>query len=205
MDSLTHQISAFATSLRFQDLSNATVVATKQRVVDTLACMLGARDCDAVRISRALSEGAVPKRWPGRVVSHPDRATSESAAFSNSLMGRYLDYNDTGPGSHPSDCIGGFLAIAESAQADGERLLSAIVVAYETIIRLAFGTKFRQRGWDQGFATAVGTAAGAAHMLRLSVPAAASAVAIAAVANLPLRASRAGQLSLWKAAATPFA
>lgn len=205
MDSLTRQVSSFAASLAFRDLGDQIVVATKQRVVDTLACMLGARDCDAVRITRALTEGAIPKRWPGRLVSRTERTTGESAAFSNSLMGRYLDYNDTGPGSHPSDCIGGFLAIAEAAQADGQRLLSAVVVAYETIIRLAFGTKFRQRGWDQGFATAVGTAAGAAHLLGLSVPATASAVAIAAVANLPLRASRAGQLSLWKAAATPFA
>jgi 2-methylcitrate dehydratase len=205
MDSLTRQISSFAASLAFNDLTQDLVAATQQRIVDTLACMLGARDCDAVRMTRALSEGATPKRWPGRVVSRTERTTSESAAFANSLMGRYLDYNDTGPGSHPSDCIGGFLAIAEAAQADGQRLLSAVVVAYETIIRLAFGTKFRQRGWDQGFATAVGTAAGAAHLLRLSVPATASAVAIAAVANVPLRASRAGQLSLWKAAATPFA
>jgi 2-methylcitrate dehydratase len=131
--------------------------------------------------------------------------TAESAAFVNSVMSRYLDYNDSAPGNHPSDCIGGLLSIAEAAGADGKRLIAATIVAYEIIFRLAFGSKMRQKGWDQGFGLAVGTAAGAGHLLGLPADTIGHAVAIAATANVPLRTSRAGQLSYWKAAATPFA
>ena len=205
MDALTLQISRFAESFAHADLQQPLINAAKQRLIDTLACALGARSCEPVRIALSLSEGAVPLRWKGRVISFPERTTAESAAFINSVMSRYLDYNDTGPGSHPSDCIGGLIAIAEAVEADGKRLLAATIIAYEIIFRLAFGTKFRQKGWDQGFGTAVGTAAAAGHLLGLPQGRIAHAVAIAAVANVPLRASRAGQLSYWKAAATPFA
>jgi 2-methylcitrate dehydratase len=139
------------------------------------------------------------------VLTRSNRQTAETAAFVNSAMGRYLDYNDTGPGSHPSDCLGAIFAIVEAVQASGRSLITATVIAYEIIFRLAFGTKFRQRGWDQGFGAAVATAAAAGRLLGLPVDKIAHAIAIAATANVPLRASRAGQLSLWKSAATPFA
>lgn len=180
------------------------LAATKVRLVDTLACAIGGADSEAARIGLSLGEGAVPKRWPGRIVGSRARTTAETAAFVNSAMTRYLDFNDTGPGSHPSDCIGALLAIAEPAQADGKRLIEAVVVAYEVLIRLAFGTRFRQRGYDQGFVSAVATAAGVGRLLGATPEVIAHGISIAAVANVPLRASRAGNLSYWKSAATPF-
>jgi 2-methylcitrate dehydratase len=205
MDELTRRIAAFAEAQKFDTLPPAIVDATRLRLVDTLACVVGGRDSEAAQIGLALTDGAVPKSFPGRVIGYRDRNTAETAAFVNSAMGRYLDYNDTGPGSHPSDCIGALFAIAEAAGASGGELIAATVVAYEIIFRLAFGTKFRQRGWDQGFGAAIATAAGAAQLLRLPLEQIAHAVSIAAVANVPLRASRAGNLSYWKSAATPFA
>ena len=205
MDNLTARISRFAQSFSYEDVSDVLADAVKQRLIDTLACAIGGRSCEPARIARSLSEGATPLKWTGRMVSFPGRTTAESAAFANSIMSRYLDYNDTVPGSHPSDCIGGLMAIAEAAGADGKRLISATLVAYEVIIRMVFGSKLRQKGWDQGFVLAVGTAAGAGHLLGLSADRIAHAVAIAATANVPLRTSRAGQLSYWKAAASPFA
>jgi 2-methylcitrate dehydratase len=38
------------------------------------------------------------------------------AAFANTAAIRYLDFNDTYPGGHPSDCLGALLALAESAR-----------------------------------------------------------------------------------------
>jgi 2-methylcitrate dehydratase len=80
-----------------------------------------------------------------------------------------------------------------------------MIVGYEVALRLIRSTKLRERGWDQGFAIGVGTAAAVANLLRLPLERAADAIAITAVANVPLRATRAGQLSLWKGAATAFA
>ena len=205
MDNLTAEISRFAANLRFADLPGAVVHGARQRLIDTIGCAFGGRDSEAVRIARLTGGAPRPGGRPGRCLTFAERMSVESAAFVNSTMSRYLDFNDTGPGSHPSDSIGGLLAVAESAGADGRRLLGAMVVAYETLVRLAFGTDFRKRGWDQGFVTAVGSAAGTAHLLGLDAERTAHAVAIAACANVPLRASRAGQLSLWKACATPFA
>ena len=205
MDNLTAEISRFAANLRFAALPAEIVHGARQRLIDTIGCAFGGRDAEVVRIARLTGGAPRPGARPGRCLTFADRMSVESAAFVNSTMSRYLDFNDTGPGSHPSDSIGGLVAVAEAAGADGQRLISAMVVAYETLVRLAFGTNFRKLGWDQGFVTAVGSAAGTAHLLGLDAERTAHAVAIAACANVPLRASRAGQLSLWKAVATPFA
>jgi 2-methylcitrate dehydratase len=205
MDDLTKKLSNFAASLQFASLPNVVVHAAKQRLIDTLGCALGGRGALPVTMAREVGEGVVPGRWSGRVIGFPERTTVEIAAFANSIMSRYLDYNDTGPGSHPSDCIGALIAIAETAGADGRRLLTAMVIAYEILLRLAMATKLRQKGWDQGFVTAIGTAAATGYLLQLSADRIAHSIAIAAVSNVPLRASRAGRLSLWKSAATPFA
>jgi 2-methylcitrate dehydratase len=139
------------------------------------------------------------------VLGRRERATGEAAAFINAAMIRYLDFNDTVHGGHPSDTLGAVLAVADAAGADGKRLLSGMVVAYETATRLIAATKLRERGWDQGFAIGIAAAAGVGHMLRLPAERIAHAVAITTVANVPLRATRAGELSKWKGAATAFA
>jgi 2-methylcitrate dehydratase len=205
VDTLTRVIAEYAGSLSFRHLPPEIVHATKQRLVDTLACAVGGYGCEAVAIGRRLAQGAVPQRHAGRLLGFPGAATAEAAAFVNTAAIRYLDFNDTRPGGHPSDCLGGLLAIAEAAGASGERFLTAMIVAYEVAVRLIAATQFRERGWDQGFAIGIGTAAGVGNLLGLPADRIAHAVAIATVANVPLRATRAGELSLWKGAATAYA
>ena len=65
--------------------------------------------------------------------------------------------------------------------------------------------QLREKGCDQGFGISVGVAAGLANMMGLSREVAQHAIAITGVANMPMRASRAGQLSMWKGAATAYA
>jgi 2-methylcitrate dehydratase len=65
--------------------------------------------------------------------------------------------------------------------------------------------KLRERGWDQGFGIGVGTAAGLANLMGLEREAARHAIAITAVANVPMRNTRAGQLSMGKGVATAYA
>jgi len=204
MDGLTQKLARFAVEFPPEALPPEILMAAKIRLVDTLGCATGGYASEAARIGLTLGLGAIPRKWPGRILGRRERTTAETATFVNSAMARFLDFNDTGPGSHPSDCIGALLSIAEAAGATGPRLLSSIVVAYEVLVRMAFGTKFRQRGYDQGFVSAVGTAAGVAHLLGLPLDKAAHGISIAAAANVPLRVSRAGELSYWKSAATPF-
>jgi 2-methylcitrate dehydratase len=205
MDALTSQIANFASRLSYEQLPADVVAAARRFIVDTLACAITARDCESVWIGLRLAEGIAPVRYPGRIICHAQRSSAESATFVNSAMIRNLDFNDQYPGGHPSDCMGAFLAIAEAANADGRRLISAMVVAYELFVRISDATGLRYKGWDQGFAVGIATVAGVAHLLRLAPEQLAEAIAIITVANIPMRNTRAGELSLWKGAATSFA
>ncbi|MGH7770813.1 MAG: MmgE/PrpD family protein [Candidatus Binatia bacterium] len=205
MDNMTHLIAEYASSLSFEELPGEVVHGATQRMVDSLACAIAAYECEPAQIGRRLARGAVPERYPGRILGFPERSTAEDAAFVNTAMVRNLDFNDQYPGGHPSDCLGAFLAIAESAGADGRRLLSSMVVAYELFVRFNDATGLRVKGWDQGFVIGVCTAAGVGNLMRLSPEIIGQAVAITAVANVPMRNTRAGELSLWKGAATAFA
>jgi 2-methylcitrate dehydratase len=205
MDRLTQQIAEFAASLTYQQVPSPILHHARRSLVDTLGCALGGRDCEAARIGRHIVGGAAPRQHPGPVIGSKTPATAEEAAFINTAMIRYLDFNDAWHAGHPSDMLGGLLALAGSAPADGKQLLTAMVVAYEIAFRLIPPTRMRERGWDQGYVIGVATACGIGNMLGLSVEKLAHAIAITAVANVPMRATRAGRLSMWKGAATAFA
>ncbi len=204
MDNLTRQLADHAVALTYDAIPPAVLHRARQSLIDSLGCALGGRDCQAARIATGLAAGSAPSRQAGRILGCAARATAEEAAFINTTMIRYLDFNDAWHAGHPSDMLGGLLALAEAAGADGERLLTALVVAYETVFRLIPPTQMREKGWDQGFNIGIATVCGLGSLLRLERNVVAHAIAITAVANVPLRATRAGELSLWKGAATAF-
>jgi 2-methylcitrate dehydratase len=205
MDDLTFRLADYAASLRFDDLPAEVVQAATQRVVDTIGCAIGGHDCAQAVIGRRLAQGGAPERYPGRLLGTNERSSAEIASFVNTLMIRNLDFNDSHPGVHPSDCLGALLALAEAAQADGRRFLTAMVVAYEIVTQLSDAARLRERGWDQGLAVGVGTAAAVGSLLNLPREQIVHGISITATANVPLRATRAGELSLWKGAATAYA
>jgi 2-methylcitrate dehydratase len=88
---------------------------------------------------------------------------------------------------------------------DGKRFLASMIVVYEIFARLSDAALLSRRGWDQGYAIGIATAAGVANLLKLSAEAAANAVGIAAISNLPLRVTRSGELTPWKNVATAYA
>ena len=131
--------------------------------------------------------------------------SAESAAFVNGCFIRYLDFSDTFPGHHPSDALGALLAVKNIIGRGGADLVTAMVISYELSARFTKIGQFNRRGWDNGYATGIGAAAGTARLLGLSRDRLREAVAIAATATVPLRATRSGQLSMWKGAATAHA
>jgi 2-methylcitrate dehydratase len=204
MDALTRQLADHAVSLTYDRIPAAILVRARQSLIDSIGCALGGRDCEAARIAGNLATGSAPLHYAGRILGSTARATAGDAAFINTTMIRYLDFNDAWHAGHPSDMLGGLLALAEAADAGGKRLLTALVVAYETVFRLIPPTQMREKGWDQGFNIGIGTVCGLGNLLGLDRDTVAHAIAITAVANVPLRATRAGELSLWKGAATAF-
>jgi 2-methylcitrate dehydratase len=204
MDNLTQRLATFAASLTYEQIPPAILRHARRSLVDTIACAFGGADCEAARIGRRVADGAVPRVYAGAIIGSDNQAPAEEAAFINTVMIRYLDFNDAWHAGHPSDMLGGLLALAGSAGADGKRLLTAMVVAYEVAFQMIPPTQMRERGWDQGYVIGIATACGIGNLLGLSVDTLAHAIAITAVANVPMRATRAGKLSLWKGAATAF-
>ena len=204
MDSILESLAEFASTLRYRDVPAAAVDAAKDRLIDTLGCAIAAHDCDAAEIGRSLAGPAARADLAGRILTSKRTTAADAAAFVNTCMIRKLDLNDIIQGGHPSDMLGALLAVAPQIGASGERLVTAMLVAYEVLIRLLKGG-LREKGWDQGFGVSVGAAAGLSNLMGLSRDATQHAIAITAVANVPMRATRSGQLSMWKGAATAYA
>lgn len=209
VDTLTAGIAEFAAGLRYADLPAAVVHAARQRLVDTVGCALGGYRGEPVVLARRLATPVAPgpdgppAGWQ-LGLPEPD-LPADQAAFLNTSALRYLDLNDWFPGGHPSDCLGAHLALAGVSGMTGQRMLTAMVVSYEVFLRLTSASGLRRRGWDQGFAMGVATAAGLGNQLGLDPECIAAAVGIMASAGLSTRATRTGQLSMWKGCATAYA
>ncbi len=205
MDNITRKIAAYASSLTFNHLDEATRHAITQRLIDALGCGLGAHDCEPAQIGRRLAAGATPGKYAGRVLFYGDRLPAEMAAFINTTMIRNFDFNDRYPGGHPSDALGPLIALASEMPVRGERFLASMTVMYEIFARLSDSTQLSRRGWDQGFAISIAAAAGVCNLLRLPLQTIANAIGIAASSNVPLRVTRSGELTPWKSVATAYA
>lgn len=205
MDEVLDRFADFATSLSYADLPAQVVAAARERLLDALACAIAAEAGESARIARALAGPPSAEATGGRIIGSTAQVAADAAAFANTCMIRDLDLNDDYPGGHPSDALGSILAVAPSVGASGEQLITAVVVAYEAVISLLRVVPLRDLGWDQSIAISIGAAAGLANLLGLDREAARHAIGITTVANTALRATRAGQLSMWKGVATAYA
>jgi 2-methylcitrate dehydratase len=203
MPTLADQLARYSRSLRYQDLPGAVVHEVKRRILDSLGCAFGAWRATPCRIARRMGE-SVTLRGGATLWGTRHKTLPDLAAFANGALVRYLDFNDTylakEPG-HPSDNIPAVFAVAETAGTDGKRVIQAVALAYETHCRLCDAAALRPRGWDHVSYGPFSTALAAAHVLRLSVEQTRQAVNLAGVANIALRQTRVGDLSMWKACA----
>lgn len=209
MDYALDQITDFATRTRPSDVPAKAIELATDILLDSIACAMAGRDCPGARTAEAITD--LPRGTGGTVIGRAAAATLEMAAFWNTSMIRYADYNDSLTAGHPSDMLGALIAVAGARQLSGRTLLSGIAVAYEVfhLTMLKHRSYHKHKGAlvdnlsiDQGFFVAVSAAAGIAHMLGYDRTQTRTAVSLAATAGLPLRASRAGELSHYKGVAT---
>jgi 2-methylcitrate dehydratase len=196
---LTTRLARYAVGLSADDLQDEVVACVRQRIVDSLACAVGAYGAAPVNAAIAVA-GSV--RAPASTVFGTRLRTSpDLAAFANGVMVRFLDYNDgymaREPG-HPSDCIPACLALAEAHSLPGTELIAAIVVAYEVQMRLQEAADLHSRGWDHVNYVNVAVAAAAARLLRLDRTRAEHAISLALSGHVAMRQVRSGALSDWK-------
>lgn len=205
--SIVRELAGFVDRAHFDDLSPMARAQLRIRILDSIACALGALPAQLMRrihehTLELGSGGACTLIGGGRSV--PDRA-----AFHNGALVRYLDFNDSylalGETCHPSDNLAPVLAAAEYADASGQTLLTALAVAYQVQTRLSDEAPVRARGFDHATQGAYAVAAGVAKALGLDPVRTANAIAISGTAQNPLRVTRTGTLSNWKGLAYPHA
>jgi 2-methylcitrate dehydratase len=199
---LAERLADYAVKLRYEDLPTRVVHEAKRRFIDSFATAVGAMEADAF---------AIAKRCALRVRSEPaasllggGQTSAEWATFVNGLLIRYLDYNDTYLSlepAHPSDNLAPVLAVGQVAGAGGKELITAAVLAYEIQCRLCDAASLRAHGWDHVTYGAISSAVAACKLLRLDAPKTTHAIGLAGVANVALRQTRSGELSMWKGCA----
>ncbi|HWU39218.1 MAG TPA: MmgE/PrpD family protein, partial [Candidatus Acidoferrum sp.] len=199
------QLAAFAAKASYDHLSEAARQQLKIRVLDGLGCAIGALDGDPIRLLRKHMEefggGGVCTLIGG------GRAAPDRAAFYNSALVRYLDFNDgylaKGETCHPSDNLGAVLAAAEYGRANGREFLAALAAAYQVQCRLSDVAPVRSKGFDHTTQGSYSVAAGVSRALGLDAGRTAHALAICGTAFNALRVTRTGELSNWKGLASP--
>ena len=205
MDITTEYLSDYSSGLTYEKVSPEAIHQVKRTLIDTLGCGVGAFDAEPPSIARRIAS-RVQGNPPAQIIGTRQETSMDLAAFANTSLIRYLDCNDayTARGTgHPSDMIPGVLAVADAHKANGRAVITAITAAYEAFCRMA--DQLPLKTWDQGVYVAIGTACGAGKILGLDRAALAHAIAIAITASVPLRATRIGELSMWKGCATAAA
>jgi 2-methylcitrate dehydratase len=202
---LVQELALYIVKASFEDLSEAARRAIKIRVLDSLGCAIGAVAGEPLEMLRRQLDdfgGAAHCTLIGGGQTAPDRA-----AFYNSALVRYLDFNDSYPAKnetcHPSDNLGAVLAASEYARLDGRKFMAALAVAYQVQCRLSEVAPVRYKGFDHTTQGAYAVAAGVAKALGLDAERTAHALAISGAAFNALRVTRTGQLSHWKGLAYP--
>jgi 2-methylcitrate dehydratase len=198
-------LAAFVARSEYEMLSEDARRTLKAHIIDALGCAIGALDGPPIGMlgAQLADFGGNPLvTLIGGGKTAPDRA-----AFYNSALVRYLDFNDTFLAKketcHPSDNLGAVLAGCEYAKRNGKDLLTALAVAYQIQCRLSEVAPVRAKGFDHTTQGAYAVAGGVARALGLSQKQTANALAISGTAYNALRVTRTGQLSHWKGLAYP--
>jgi len=118
---MARSLASFAVSAHHDQLSGEARGALKIRILDALACALGAMGAEPIGEVRRYVEAMGGR--PSCSLIGGGRTSPDRAALYNGFLVRYLDFNDSylAPHEtcHPSDNLGAVLAAAEYARADG--------------------------------------------------------------------------------------
>jgi 2-methylcitrate dehydratase len=203
MDKTTETIARYVTALCYEDLTPGALHMAKKLLIDAIACAVGGYRGEPSAIARRLAT-QVSGTPPARVLGSGALTSMEAATFANSIMVRYLDFNDTytsvGEG-HPSDALPAVLAVADAYRLDGRQTLLAMAAAYEVYNALCDATSLRDKGWDHGYFVVFAAAVGAGKLMGLDLGQMANAISLASAPNVPTRQTRSGELSMWKGCA----
>jgi 2-methylcitrate dehydratase len=202
---MVHDLASFVHKASYDDIPQSTRSQLKIRVLDSLGCAIGAFGGEPIKFVREQIEDFGGKEHCTLIGG--GRTSPDRAAFHNSALIRYLDFNDSylakNETCHPSDNLGAVLAASEYARISGRDFLTALAVAYQVQCRLSEVAPVRSKGFDHTTQGSYAVAAGVSKALRMSVDKIANAIALSGTAFNALRVTRTGALSHWKGLAYP--
>jgi 2-methylcitrate dehydratase len=201
MQTITEDIGAYASTLKYEDLPAEVIHQAKRFIVDTVGCAFGGFASEPCDIARELA-ALVTSSQPATIFCSGEKTSVELAAFANDVMIRYLDFNDgyisKGSG-HPSDSIAPLLAIAEANHFSGREVIVATVLAYEVFCRICDAWDNKPNGIDHTTMGVIASATGVARLLGLTRQQITEAINITVAGNIALNQTRIGNVSKWKA------
>ena len=162
------KLAQFVVDARLEDLSQATVSAARDVVLDTIGAILaGSRlpeNGNLARLAPTLS-GAGQATIMGHSVG---KVQPVFAAMVNATAGVALELDEGSRlgGGHPSiHVMPGAIAVAEELDATGKAALEAVIVGYEVTSRIGFGVRARAEVHSHGTWGTIGAAAATARLL----------------------------------------
>jgi len=189
---VTRRLAQFAVGTRYGDLSAEVVEKGKERILDTLGCMIaGCREVLALLLLKYAEEtGGKPE---ATIVGFGHKTNVAKAALVNGTLGHALDFDDTqiSFSGHPSTVIlPATLSLGEKMNCSGEAILEAFLVGFEVACKIGRGVNPRlyENGWH---ATSVigtlGAAVAAGKLLGLDADKMTSALGLAASQSCGLK------------------
>jgi 2-methylcitrate dehydratase PrpD len=148
---LSTTLGAWASNIRFDDLPDDVVEATKLRILDIVGLALAGAGTPFGRATRAAAVAMSPP-GPCRVFGSGESVGVTTAAFTNGSCAQALEYDDTHNESivhMSSPAVAASLAIAEIAPVSGRDLVAAIAVGNEISCRVGSVApgQFHRRGF----------------------------------------------------------
>lgn len=177
---LERAVARFIVDFTFEDIDAATLAAAKMLIKDQFAIQIAAQQLPWSRQARAFRD---PRPGGATIVGEATKAAAIDAAYLNATYGHGFEYDDFFGNAHPGCAVApAAFAIGEELGLDLKRTMTALVVGYETYVRIGkWGSPaVLNQGWQPHAIFGVfGTAALAAKLLGLSEDETFHALAIA--------------------------
>ena len=157
-------ISEFVERSEFDDMSDEVLHEVKRRIIDSIGVALSSRHSPPARATRKF----LPNYPGSSLLIGGGRASPDIASFYNTLLIRYLDFNDTYLSLeplHPSDMIGALLSVGSKAGSSCRDMMLSIAVGYEVGARLCDAASLRSKGYDHVNYLEIATAAALSKLL----------------------------------------
>jgi 2-methylcitrate dehydratase PrpD len=181
---LSPELARWAASVRFEDLPEDVVAATKLRVMDVIGLALAGAETD---FGRSVHTAALALSTPGpcSILGFGDRVSVAAAAFANGAFSQALEFDDTHNESivhMSSPAVAAALALSEFTLVSGRDLITAIAIGNEVSCRVGnvSSGELHKRGFHPtGLFATFGAAYLAGKVLRLDAEAQTRAAGIA--------------------------